>query len=114
VKNDRSNGERSGVAAREGRGGYYDFRSPEIVPESLETFQMPHETRSAVLTGVGDAAPSLRAVQKGCSATPAVAYGPVLTLFDDETGHSAHGLPQGAEDLEKAGTLALVCPGTST
>jgi predicted ATPase len=102
---------------------------------------MPRETRSAGLTGVGDAAASVRVVQKGLFSKegeywtvgfgrnsfrlkdskglgylahllrhPGVEFH-VLDLAggiagqrdDDETGQSAHGLPHGAEDLEKAG-----------
>jgi tetratricopeptide (TPR) repeat protein/uncharacterized membrane protein len=104
---------------------------------------MPPETRPAGpgLTVVGDAGPSVRAVQKGLFIKEGeywtVGYGQnsfrlkdskglgylahllrhpgvefhVLDLAggiasrrdDDETGQSAHGLPHGAEDLEKAG-----------
>ncbi len=102
---------------------------------------MPRETRSAGLTGVVDAGPRTRVVQKGAFLKEGeywtVGYGRnsfrlkdskgleylahllrhpgiefhVLDLAggiagrrdDDETGQSAHGLPHGAEDLEKAG-----------
>src|SRR6266478_613841 len=104
---------------------------------------MPRETRSARpgSTGVGEAGPSVRAVQKGVFRKEGeywtVGYGGisfrlkdskglgylahllrhpsvefhVLDLAcgiagqgdDDETSQSAHGLPRGAEDLEKAG-----------
>src|SRR5260370_19164423 len=67
VKNDRSNRVRSGLPKCWRAADNAICGSAEIVPESVERFQMPRETRGARLglTRVGDAGPSVHSIQKG-------------------------------------------------